>query len=143
MRGLAEMDQAILDAYRERELSPYRSNWSPVLLSLAEAAEGLTIKQLAQLHQVQHASMSQRVAAMASAGLVETREGEDARTRLVSLTAQGRQTLGFAEQEWDATEAAIAALDEETGHLLIAAGEALAAALARRPFGDRLRDQLS
>lgn len=138
------MDQAILDLYRERGLSPYRSNWSPVLLSLAAAPEpGLTIKQLADLHGVKHASMSQRVAAMVTAGLVLTGEGDDGRTRVVSLTAPGRQTLDFAEQEWDATEAAIAALDEETGHLLIAAGEALAAALGRRSFGDRLRDQLS
>lgn len=138
------MDQAILDLYRERGLSPYRSNWSPVLLSLAETQEqGLTIKQLAQAHGVKHASMSQRVAAMASAELVRTSEGDDGRTRVVSLTELGQQTLAFAEREWDATEAAIATLDEETGHLLIAAGEALAEALRRRSFGDRLRDQLS
>jgi DNA-binding MarR family transcriptional regulator len=144
MRGLGDMDQAILDLYRERGLSPYRSNWSPVLLSLAGAKEpGLTIKQLAQLHGVKHASMSQRIAAMASAGYVRTSEGDDARTRVVSLTALGQQTLEFAAQEWEATEAAISALDEETGHLLIAAGEALAEALRRRSFGDRLRDQLS
>lgn len=87
--------------------------------------------------------MSQRVAAMASAELVRTSEGDDGRTRVVSLTALGQQTLDFAEREWDATEAAISALDEETGHLLIAAGEALAEALRRRSFGDRLRDELS
>jgi DNA-binding MarR family transcriptional regulator len=74
------MDQAILDLYRERGLSPYRSNWSPVLLSLAEET-GPSIKQLAAVHGVKHASMSQRVAAMAAAGLVSTAEGDDARTR--------------------------------------------------------------
>jgi DNA-binding MarR family transcriptional regulator len=137
------MDQAILELYRERGLSPYRSNWSPVLLSLAEAHEpGLTIKELAELHGVKHASMSQRVASMTSAGLVRTGEGDDARTRIVSLTATGRQTLEFAEQEWNATETAIATLDEETGNLLIAAGEALAAAFRRRSFDERLRDEL-
>jgi DNA-binding MarR family transcriptional regulator len=138
------MDQAILELYRERGLSPYRSNWSPVLLSLAEAQEpGLTIKKLAELHGVKHASMSQRVASMTSAGLVRTGEGDDARTRVVSLTAAGRQTLEFAEQEWNATETAIATLDEETGNLLIAAGAALAAALGRKSFDERLRDELS
>jgi DNA-binding MarR family transcriptional regulator len=138
------MDQAILELYRERGLSPYRSNWSPVLLSLAEAPDpGLTIKQLAELHGVKHASMSQRVASMTSAGLVGMTEGDDARTRVVSLTALGQQTLEFAEQEWDATEAAIATLDEETGKLLVAAGEALTVALERRSFDARLRDELS
>jgi DNA-binding MarR family transcriptional regulator len=142
LRGLAGMDQAILDLYRERGLSPYRSNWSPVLLSLADQP-GLSIKQLAALHGVKHASMSQRVASMVTAGLLATSEGDDARTRVVSLTPAGRRTLEFAHREWEATEAAIAALDEETGHLLVAAGEALAAALERRSFADRLRDQLA
>jgi len=136
------MDHAIADLYRERGLSPYRSNWSPVLLSLADES-GLTIKDLAALHGVKHASMSQRVASMVSAGLIRTGEGHDARTRVVSLTHLGQQTLEFAEREWEATEAAIATVDVETGGLLIAASEALAEALDRRSFADRLRDQMS
>jgi hypothetical protein len=60
----------------------------------------------------------------------------------VSLTLLGRQTLEFAEQEWTATEAAITDLDDETGNVLIAAGEALAETLERRSFAERLRDQL-
>src|SRR5687768_9428543 len=91
MRGLGGMDQAIADLYRERGLSPYRSNWSPVLLSLADKS-GMTIKELAAVYGVKHASMSQRVASMVSAGLVRTSEGDDARTRVVSLTPLGEQT---------------------------------------------------
>jgi DNA-binding MarR family transcriptional regulator len=141
MRGLAGMDQAIVELYHERGLSPYKSTWSPVLLSLA-GSEGMTIKQLATVHGVQHASMSQRVAAMVTAGLVETSVGRDARTRVVSLTPGGEEALDFARREWDATEAAIRALDEETGGLLIAAGGALERALAARPFKTRLNAQL-
>ncbi len=140
-RSLSAMEADILQLYKERGLADYRGNWSPVLLSLADTP-GQTIKELAELHGVSHATMSQRIAGMVKAGLVRTEPGPDARTRQVVITAAGNDQVAFARSEWDATERAIAELDEELRGRLVRVGPELAKALQRRPFRDRLRDQL-
>ncbi|MCX5065978.1 MarR family transcriptional regulator [Micromonospora lupini] len=135
------MDQAILQLYRERGLESFRSNWSPVLLSL-EHHPGMTIKSLAATHGVTHATMSQRIAAMVEAGLVASRPGQDARTKMISLTAAGVDSVAFARAEWEATERAVTALNEELGGALVNVGRLLTNALSERSFADRLADEL-
>ncbi|MBW3084426.1 hypothetical protein KEM60_00613 [Austwickia sp. TVS 96-490-7B] len=140
LRSIGAMDQDILDLYKERGLWPFRSSWTPVLLTLAD--QPATITALADAHGVGHASMSQRIAAMAKENLVDYARGADARSRVISLTDAGREAMSVARAEWDATEAAISRLDAETGGLLIEAGRRLHAALDERAFGDRIRDEL-
>lgn len=140
-RALATMDHDILRLYQERGLEGYRSVWSQVLLTLNDDP-GLTIKALAAHHRVSHATMSQRIAGMARAGLVHSEIGPDARTRVVTLTDAGADLVQFAAREWEATERVIAALDHELGGQLIATGTNLAAAIGEKSFLDRLRDQL-
>ena len=68
--------------------------------------ELVAIRQLAQEVEVTHSAMSQTVTAMRAEGLVETAPGEDARTRTVALTEQGRALVPFLDDEWRATERA-------------------------------------
>jgi DNA-binding MarR family transcriptional regulator len=65
---------------------------------------------------------------------------DDARQRLVRLTAKARRMLPAINAEWDATEAAAAALDAELPYSLSALIDDLAAALERRRFRDRIAD---
>ena len=86
--------------------------------------------------------MSQGIAAMAAAGLVASQPGQDARTKMISLTAAGADSVAFARAEWEATERAVTALDDELGGALVNAGRLLAAALSRKSFADRLAEEL-
>jgi DNA-binding MarR family transcriptional regulator len=74
-------------------------------------------------------------------GLLEVRAGRgDARQRLVRLTPKTRRLLPAINAEWDATEAASAALDAELPYPLSALIDELAAALDRQRFRDRIAD---
>jgi DNA-binding MarR family transcriptional regulator len=73
-------------------------------------------------------------------GLLELRAGSDARQRLVRLTAKTRRLLPAINAEWDATEAASAALDAELPYPLSTLIDDLAAALQRRRFRTRIAD---
>jgi hypothetical protein len=90
--------------------------------------------------------MSQTVAAMRTAGLVENAPaapGVDARTRPVQLTGRSRELIPFLEAEWRATELTVRELDAELPYPLSRVADDLAALLKRRSFAERLRGNLS
>jgi hypothetical protein len=87
--------------------------------------------------------MSQTVAAMRTAGLVEDASGGDGRTRPVQLTGRSRELIPFLEAEWRATELTVRQLDAELPYPLSRVADDIAALLERRPFAARLRDNLS
>lgn len=60
--------------------------------------------------------------------------GTDARTRQVALTQRARTLLPFLEEEWRATEQAVADLEAEIPYALSQVVRDLEAALARRSF---------
>lgn len=114
-----------------------RPAWVHELLRL-DARGPMTIRALADSVGKTHSALSQKVAAMARAGFVETRGGDDARTRVVHLTERGRRLVGRMRAEWRATEAALAELEAETPYPLSRVVRDLEAALDRRSFHDRL-----
>lgn len=138
---LREMDAAIVEVYRERGQGQVRSRFALPLVRLSRTGPQ-TITALAEQADLTHSAMSQTVSQMRAAGLVESRAGADGRTREVVLTAAGQALVPLAEAEWRATEAAIAELEEELPYPLSQAAEDVAAALARRPFAERLADHL-
>lgn len=85
--------------------------------------------------------MSQTVEAMRRAELIETRVGQDARTRMVHLSARGTALLPLVEQEWLATEAVVLELDNTLTVSLSAIASELEDALADRSVADRLQRQ--
>jgi DNA-binding MarR family transcriptional regulator len=105
------------------------------------AAEGpSSIGRIAEALGVTHSAASQTVAEMERRGYLALRAGTDARQRLVSLTAKTKRLLPAINAEWDATEAAAAALDAELPYPLSTLIDDLAAALDRRRFRDRIAD---
>ena len=135
------MDDDIARLYAERGVSGVRPRFSKALIKLAHLGP-LSIKQLARAVEVTHSAMSQTVTALRNEGLVRVRPGEDARTRTVELTDEGRAVVPFLEAEWRATEAAVAELEAEVPYPLTAVVRDLRAALVRRSFHDRILGHL-
>jgi hypothetical protein len=83
--------------------------------------------------------MSQTVAAMRRAGLVDDASNVDGRTRRIQLSARGRELVPFLAAEWRATETTVRELDAELPYALSTVVEDIRRALERRSFRDRLR----
>jgi DNA-binding MarR family transcriptional regulator len=140
LRGLLDaMDADVALALSDLGVRDYRTRYSAVVRYVDEHGPS-TIRKLAERLRVTHSAASQTVAEMERRGWVELRAGDDARQRLVRLTAKSRRMLPAINAEWDATEAAAAALDAELPYSLSALIDDLAAALERRRFRDRIAD---
>jgi DNA-binding MarR family transcriptional regulator len=140
-RLLADMDADIAGLYAEAGISGVRTRFVGPIIELARSGP-LTIKELAERRQVSHSAMSQTVAAMRKADLVEPAADNDGRARRVQLTARSREIVPFLQAEWRATEATVLALDAELPYPIMRVVADIQAALATRPFAQRLRDHL-
>lgn len=138
---LAAMDAAIVAAYQERGHNQVRSRYVLPLVRLAHRGP-MTIRELAAEVGHTHSALSQTIAQMRTAGLVDSAAGADARTRVVTLTPEGLDLVPLAEAEWRATEAAITELNAELPYSLSQVGADLARALRDRSFGDRIAAHL-
>jgi DNA-binding MarR family transcriptional regulator len=138
---LTQMDEQIAEVYRRRGITDVRPRFVGPLILLARH-RSLTIRELAELTGRTHSALSQTVTALRKQGLVESAPGADARTRRVTLTARGQQLVPLMEAEWHATEEAVRQLDREIPYAMTRVVADLQAALDRRPFADRVEDQL-
>ena len=138
---LRELDRGIEAAYAELGVEGVRPRYSMALMFL-DTAGPMTIRRLATECRVTHSAMSQSVTRMRKAGLVESAPGEDARSRIVSLTERGREVVPVLRAEWDATEAALAELEDELPYPPSRMAADLAQAIERRPFSDRVLGQM-
>ena len=134
------IDDDIAAVYGELGIHGVKPRYSMALMFLDD--EAMSIRDLAREVDVTHSAMSQTVSAMRDAGLVDSEPGEDSRSRIVSLTARGREIVPILRAEWAATEAALAALETELPYALSQVARDITAALDARPFSDRLREQL-
>jgi DNA-binding MarR family transcriptional regulator len=141
-RLLADMDADIAGLYAEAGIEGVRTRFVGPMIELGRGGP-LTIKEIAGRRKVSHSAMSQTVAAMRKAGLVEPAEDSDGRKRRVQLTARSRELLPFLQAEWRATEATVLALDAELPYPIMRAVADIQAALSARPFAQRLRDHLA
>jgi DNA-binding MarR family transcriptional regulator len=139
---LDAMDQDIVSLYEEAGITGIRSRFAAPMIQLSRR-EPMTIQELATAIEVTHSAMSQTAAAMRTAGLVDSAENDNGRTRRIQLSARGRELLPFVEAEWRATEAAVRELEADIPYALTQVVEDIKAALAARSFGDRLRDNLA
>ncbi|KUM67488.1 MarR family winged helix-turn-helix transcriptional regulator [Streptomyces griseorubiginosus] len=132
------LDHDVAKVYEEQGLSEYRPRFSPVVRALL--AEGpLSVRDLAGAIGVTHSAASQTAAQMARAGLVtHTPDPQDARRRLIELTARAHALLPQIQAEWDATVAAMAELDAELSMPLADLLTEVAQAVRRRPFRQRI-----
>jgi DNA-binding MarR family transcriptional regulator len=131
------MDADIATVLADLGVTGYRPRFSPVVRALV-ALGPVPIRDLAKAISVTHSAASQTVAQMRARGLVVLRPGEDARQRVVHLTATARALLPNIEAEWAATASAAAELDAELPFPLAELVPAIAAALDQRSFRQRI-----
>ena len=136
------MDDEIAQVYAEAGIDGLRPSFVLELLRL-DARGAMTIAELARSVERTHSAMSQKVAVMRAAGLVRTRIGPDARSKVVVLTAKARRLVGKLAAEWRATEAAVAELEAEIPYPLSRVVADLQAALERKSFHDRIAEKLA
>jgi DNA-binding MarR family transcriptional regulator len=136
---LDEMDDDIGAVLADLGTPGYRPRFSPIVRALVVLGP-VPITELARAIAVTHSAASQTIAQMAGRGLVELRPGEDARQRVVYLTDKARALLPKIEAEWAATTSAAAEMDAELPFPLAELVPEIAAALARRPFRQRIAE---
>ncbi|NNC12918.1 winged helix-turn-helix transcriptional regulator [Planctomonas sp. JC2975] len=134
------MDDGIAEAYTALGIEGVPTRFSAALMFLEDGA--MSIRDLAERCGVTHSAMSQSVAAMRKSGLVDSEPGEDARSRIVSLTDHGREVAPQLWNEWYATERAVREVADEAGISLDEVVTSMSAALDRESFTDRLLRQM-
>jgi DNA-binding MarR family transcriptional regulator len=136
------MDADIDRVHGDGEIGEIKSAWVMELLRL-DAHGPMTITELARSTQRTHSAMSQKVAAMRTAGLVRTTTGADARSIQVTLSPKARQMVDQLGAEWRATEAAISEIEAEIPYPLSRIVTDIEEALERRSFYDRISEKLA
>ena len=136
---LESMDADVGLALADLGLRDYRTRYSAVVRRL-DSGGPATIGDIADTLGVSHSAASQTVAEMERRGLLALRAGSDARRRQVTLTGKAKRLLPAINAEWEATDAASAALDAELPYPLSTLIDDLAAALERRRFRARIAD---
>jgi DNA-binding MarR family transcriptional regulator len=138
---LEAMDADIARLYAEAQIEGLKASWVMELLRL-QARGPMTIAELARAVERTHSAMSQKVAAMRTAGWVRTSAGADARSKKVMLTAKAARIVDRLAAEWRATEAAVAEIEAEIPYPLSQAVTDVEEALQRKSFHDRIADKL-
>ena len=133
------MDADIATVLTDLGVTGYRPRFSPVVRALV-ALGPVPIRDLATAISVTHSAASQTVAQMRTRRLVVLKPGEDARHRVVHLTAKARALLPKIEAEWAATAAAAAEMDAELPYPLAELVPAIGAALRQRSFRQRISE---
>jgi DNA-binding MarR family transcriptional regulator len=137
----AAMDDDIGRIYAEARIDGLKPSFVMELIRLHSRGP-MTITELAESVQRTHSAMSQKVAAMSSAGWVRTAAGPDARSKRVTLTAKARRIVGRLAAEWRATEAAVAEIEAEIPYPLSRVVTDIEEALRRKSFHDRIAEKL-
>lgn len=136
---LDEMDGDLATVLSDLGMPGYRPRFSPVVRALVMLGP-VPISDVARAIGVTHSAASQTVTQMAGRGFVALKPGVDARQRVVHLTAKVRALLPKIEAEWAATASAAAELDAELPFPLAELVPAIAEALERRSFRQRMLD---
>ena len=129
------VEQGAQDHYRGMSLN-YRARYTPVLRALNAGAQ--TVTDITERSRLTQGAISQTVALLEADGLVSRHALGDGRKSAIELTPAGRTLVDKLERHWTATFAAIAGLEHEIGHPVLAMLEAAATALEREGFSSRL-----
>lgn len=139
---LAALDDDIARLYAESDIPGVKASFVMELIRLHHDGP-MTITELAESVRRTHSAMSQKVAAMRAAGMVQTTTGSDARSKEVSLTPRAAAVVGRLMAEWRATEAVVAEIEADLPYPLSRVVSDLQDVLARRSFHDRIADRLA
>jgi DNA-binding MarR family transcriptional regulator len=132
-------DSGIAAVYSDLGLDGFRPRFTPVLRVLAAAGPS-SIRDVAAAIGVTHSAASQTVAHMVKAELVAITPGNDARQRIVALTARARELLPTLEAEFVATADAAAEFEAQLSFPLSQLIDEAIEALSIRPMRQRILD---
>lgn len=138
---LAELDGDVQSHYKSFGVS-FRPRFYPIVQHLLSHGSA-TISDVAVATKASQPAVTQTVNEMKGLGLVLADPGADRRQRLVRLSAAGLQMVNELAPLWQAIERAAASLDEELPSELRTTLESALSALERRPFKERIADELS
>lgn len=138
-RLIALLDGDVQALYDESGLA-FRPRFYPVFRQLMEGPA--SVGEIAAGANVTQPAATQTVHEMRKAGLVEINRGEDPRSRLVILSAEGRRLAGELRPVWQAVARAAAALDRELPTPLSATLDEAIGALERTPFRQRIHKEM-
>lgn len=119
----------------------FEPTWFPVFRVLADRGE-LSVGECAHHLGLTHAAVSQMARKLVSRGLVTaSRDVQDERRKVLSLSAKGQQLLPQLAELWDDIEACIADAVEYSGVDILAALEGLESAMAVSSLSDRVAER--
>ena len=141
-RLLSDLDDEIAALYAENGIGDLKPTWVMEIIRL-HVHGPLTIAELARSLGRTHSALSQKVAAMRTAGWLETEPGPDARSKKVSLTPKAERVAPMLAAEWRATEATLAEIEAAIPYPLARVAADIRAFLADKSFHDRIADRLA
>ena len=133
---LDRLDRDVEKAYRLSGLR-CKPRYKVIMAMLLENGE-MKMGEIVSKTGLSQPSISNTLAAMRRDELVEVRKGDDARERLVSLTAAARDQRIALERQWQLTAQAAASLDGELGISLEEELRRALGLLEERSFLDRI-----
>jgi DNA-binding MarR family transcriptional regulator len=136
---LEQLDGAVDRAYAKVGLD-YRPRYTPVMRVLIDS-ESSTVGEIAERAGISQPAATQTIALMVGAGIVSAGPGaEDARKRIIRLTAKGRTLVPGLQQCWLATSMAAESLDKDLPAPLGPLLDAASTALEKRSYDERIDD---
>lgn len=130
------LDGAVEQAYARSGLN-YRPRYTPIMRALLDLGPA-SIRAISLRAGITHSAVSQTVSQMAKHGLVRLKPGGDARERIVVFTRAAEAMVPALQRQWQATNAAAQALDDELSSPLTALLRETVAALERQSFAERI-----
>ena len=134
---LDHLDREVEASYQAAGLD-WRPRYTPVLRFLMREG-GQSIKAIAAEVGVSQSAVSQTVTQMVGQDLLVLRPGADARERIVMLTDKTVLLIPHLQRQWAAVNLAADTLDQELSAPLSGVVKDAVAALAERPFGQRIQ----
>jgi MarR family transcriptional regulator, organic hydroperoxide resistance regulator len=116
----------------------YRPRYTPVLRALEAGAT--TVNDITQASHLTQGAVSQTLGLMAQASLITRHALPDGRKSEVRLTDAGQTLMARASGQWGVIFSTLDELEAEIGHRLRTALADAIAALERRGFAQRLRE---
>jgi DNA-binding MarR family transcriptional regulator len=136
---IEQLDGAVERAYAGVGLD-YRPRYTPVMRVLIDR-EAATVGEIAERAGISQPAATQTIGLMVKAGIASTGPGsDDARKRVVRLTAKGRALVPELQRCWKATALAAQSLDRDLAAPLGPVLDAALAALEKRSYDERIAD---